>query len=270
MQGIKTDFIARGGNRLGLNFYENGVSMRPSKVIYDRANSAFAEADINDFDFEKNFDDADWFHISGITPALSDKTAALTQKAMETAKSKGVMISCDLNYRRKLWSPEKARSCMTKLMEYVDVCIGNEEDAEITLGFKPRGTDVFKGEFDLDGYKDIFMQMKEKFGFKYIGTTLRESHSASDNGWSVLCFDGKQFCHSPKYEIHLLDRGGGGASFAAGFIYGIINDMPLEKTTAFAAATSALKQTIMGDFNLASLEDVLSLCEGNSSGRVQR
>jgi 2-dehydro-3-deoxygluconokinase len=159
---------------------------------------------------------------------------------------------------------------MTGLMQYVDVCIGNEEDAEITLGFKPRGTDVYAGEIDVEGYKDIFHQMKDRFGFKYIGTTLRESYSASDNGWSVLVFDGDRFHHSRKYNIHLVDRGGGGASFSAGLIYGLINGMSLEDTTEFAAAASALKQTVLGDFNLVSLDEVQLLLAGDVSGRVQR
>ena len=268
--GVNTKHIAWGGERLGLNFYETGVAIRPSKVIYDRAHSAIAEADVEDFNFDAIFKGAKWFHVSGITPALSDKSQALTEKAMQTAKEHGVMISVDLNYRRKLWSPEKALKVMTGLMQYVDVCIGNEEDAEITLGFKPKGTDVYAGELNIEGYKDIFHQMKDRFGFKYIGTTLRESYSASDNGWSVLVFDGHQFHHSRKYDIHLVDRGGGGASFSAGLIYGLIQGMSLEETTEFAAAASALKQTILGDFNLTSLGDINQLLAGDVSGRVQR
>jgi 2-dehydro-3-deoxygluconokinase len=205
-QGVKTDFIALGGERLGLNFYENGASIRPSKVIYDRKHSAIAEATPSDFDFDKIFDSACWFHVSGITPALSDSTAVITEAAMAAAKKHGVTVSVDLNYRRKLWPPEKARKVMTGLMQYVDVCIGNEEDAEITLGFKPAKTDVFKGELNLEGYKDIFRQMNKRFGFQVIASTLRESYSASDNGWSALVYDGKEFCYSRKYDIHLVDR----------------------------------------------------------------
>jgi len=268
--GVNCDFICFGGERLGLNFYENGASIRPSKVFYDRKHSAIAEADLSDFDFERIFENADWFHISGITPALSDKTTALTETAMETAKKMGVTVSVDLNYRRKLWSPEKARKVMTGLMKYVDVCIGNEEDAEIMLGFKPVDTDVSKGELNLDGYKSIFTQMKEKFGFKYIASTLRESRSASDNGWSALTFDGKEFHHSRTYDIHLVDRGGGGASFAAGLIYGLLGGMSLKDTTEFAVAASALKQTITGDFNLVTVDEVMQLVGGDASGRVQR
>ena len=267
---VDTAFIARGGERLGLNFYESGASMRPSKVVYDRKHSAISEADPQDFDFDAIFSDADWFHVSGITPALSDKTAKLTEIAMQAAKRHNVTVSVDLNYRRKLWSPEKAKEVMTGLMKYVDVCIGNEEDAEITLGFKPAGTDVYKGELNIEGYKSVFKQLKDAFGFQYIASTLRESFSASDNGWSALVYDGNEFYHSHKYDIHLVDRGGGGASFAAGLIYGILSEKPLAEMAEFAVAASALKQTIIGDFNYATLEDVTNLCMGDLSGRIQR
>jgi 2-dehydro-3-deoxygluconokinase len=269
-QGVNTDLIVWGGERLGLNFYENGASIRPSKVIYDRKHSAIAEATPEEFDFDRIFTGARWFHVSGITPALSDNTAAITKAALQVAKKHGVTTSVDLNYRRKLWSPEKARRVMTELMEFVDVCIGNEEDAEITLGFKPENTDVTKGEINLDGYKDIFRRMKERFGFQTIASTLRESYSASDNGWSTLVYDGTDFCHSRKYDIHLVDRGGGGASFAAGVIYGLIQGKPLAEVTEFATATSALKQTILGDFNYVTIDEVLQLMKGDTSGRVQR
>jgi len=190
-QGVHTDYLVFGGERLGLNFYESGVSIRPSVVIYDRRNSAIAEAQATDFDFERIFDNADWFHVSGITPALSENLVIITEKALSTAKKKGVTVSVDLNYRRKLWTPEQARKVMTHLMQYVDVCIGNEEDAEIMLGFKPKDTDVYTGKLNITGYKEIFVQMYERFGFQLIASTLRESISASDNGWSALVFDGK-------------------------------------------------------------------------------
>lgn len=269
-QGVNTAFIRLGGDRLGVNFYENGASLRPSKVIYDRKRSAIAEAELSDFDFDQIFDGAEWFHVSGITPALSDRTAQLTEAALQTAKAHGVMVSVDLNYRRKLWSPEKARQVMTRLMQYVDVCIGNEEDAEITLGFKPSQTDVFKGEIHLEGYQEIFRQMKERFGFRYIASTLRESRSASDNGWSALVYDGQDFHHSRVYDIHLVDRGGGGASFSAGLIYSLLSGKGLAEATEFAAAASALKQTILGDYNLATADEVEQLVKGDTSGRVQR
>src|SRR5690606_9101222 len=215
--GGDTQCVARGGKRLGLYVLETGASMRASQVVYDRADAAIAEADISDVDYEKIFEGADWVHTTGITPPLSDKSAACTESALKAAKDKGVTTSIDLNYRKKLWSQEKSREVMTKLCQYVDVCIGNEEDAEIMLGFKGQGTDVTKGELNLDGYKDAFRQMKEKFNFKYIASTLRESHSASDNGWSALVYDGNEYYHSKQYEIRIVDRVGGGDSFASGF-----------------------------------------------------
>ena len=269
-QNVDTRYIARGGERLGLNFYESGASMRPSSVLYDRKHSAISEAVPEDFDFDAIFRDADWFHVAGITPAISDRAAELTRAAMQAAKKHGVTVSVDLNYRSKLWSPEKAQSVMIPLMQYVDVCIGNEEDAEKVLGFKPENTDVTKGALDIDAYREVFRRLKERFGFRYIGSTLRESYSASDNGWSALLYDGEEFYHTTHYDIRLVDRGGGGASFAAGMIYGLLKGYDLKKTGEFAAAASALKQTIVGDFNLATLKDVETLMGGDASGRVQR
>lgn len=268
--GVDTQFIARGGKRLGIYFLETGASMRASQVVYDRADASISEAEISDFDFDKIFDGAVWFHTTGITPALSDKAAALTEAALKAAKAKGVTTSIDLNYRKKLWSKEKAKEVMTRLCQYVDVCIGNEEDAETTLGFHSKETDVTKGELNLDGYKDVFKQMKEKFGFKYIASTLRESYSASDNGWSALVYDGDEFYHSKKYDVRIVDRVGGGDSFASGLIYGLIQEMGLEGATEFAVAASALKHTFPGDMNHATLAEVEVLMGGDASGRVQR
>ena len=268
-QGVDTGCIARGGERIGLNFYESGASMRPSRVIYDRKHSAFAEAVPEDFDFEKIFDGADWFHVAGITPAVSGRAACLVEAAMKAAKAHGAVVSVDLNYRSKLWSPEKARSVMIPLMRYTDVCIGGREDAEKVLGFKPSAASDGT-EIDIGGYREMFCRMEEAFHFKYIASTLRESYSASDNGWSALLYDGKEFFRTTKYNIRLVDRGGGGASFAAGVIYGILNGFGLRKTGEFAAAASALKQTITGDFNLTAPDEVYSLMAGNASGRIQR
>jgi len=268
--GVKTDYIVRGGNRVGIYFLETGASMRPSKVIYDRANSAISEADISDFDFDKIFTDADWFHFSGITPALGEKAAELTKEALIAAKRHNVTVSVDLNYRKKLWTPEEAKICMTDLMQYVDVCIGNEEDAEKVLGFKPENTDVTSGDLELQGYKNIFKQMKEKFGFKYIVTTLRESYSASDNGWSALIYDGNEFFHSKKYNLRIVDRVGGGDSFAGGLIYGLLEQNDFKYALEYAVGASALKHTIPGDFNMVSIEEVNNLIKGDISGRVQR
>ncbi len=268
--GVDTRFIARGGNRLGIYFLETGASMRASQVIYDRAGASIADVAISEFDFDKIFDGAGWFHTTGITPALSDKAAALTEAALQAAKARGITTSIDLNYRKKLWSKEKAREVMTRLCRYVDVCIGNEEDADTTLGFKAEGTDITKGELNLEGYKNVFEQMKEKFGFKYIASTLRESHSASDNGWSALVYDGHEFYHTKQYEVRIVDRVGSGDSFASGFIYGLVTGLPMQEAAEFGVAASALKHTIPGDMNHATLQEVKTLMKGDGSGRVQR
>lgn len=269
-QNVKTDYVARGGDRVGIYFLETGASMRPSKVVYDRANSAISEAEISDFDFDAIFKDAEWFHFTGITPALGSKAAALTEAALIAAKKHGVTVSVDLNYRKKLWTPAEAQKVMTPLMKYVDVCIGNEEDAEKVLGFKPGETNVEKGELELAGYMDMFQRMQEKFNFKYVATSLRESYSASDNGWSALIYDGKEFYHSKKYEVRIVDRVGGGDSFASGLIYGLISGKDYRDALEFGVAASALKHTIFGDFNLVTVEEVEALVGGDASGRVQR
>lgn len=268
--GVNTDYIKRGGNRVGIYFLETGAAMRPSKVIYDRANSSISEAKSEDFDFDLIFKDADWFHFSGITPALSDSAAELTKNALIAAKRHGVTVSVDLNYRKKLWTPEKAQSIMRPLMAYVDVCIGNEEDADHVLGFKPSNTDVSKGELSIDSFKIIFDEMQEQFGFKYIVSSLRESHSASDNGWSGIISDGDQFYHSKSYDIRIVDRVGAGDSFASGIIYGLVTGMSTKDSLEFGVAASALKHTIFGDFNLVSKDEVMTLVNGEASGRVQR
>lgn len=268
--GVDTQFIARGGERLGIYFLETGASMRASQVVYDRAHAAISEVEISEFDFDKILDGADWFHTTGITPALSDKAAALTEAALKAAKAKGITTSIDLNYRKKLWSKEKAQKVMTHLCQWVDVCIGNEEDAETTLGFKPGDTDVTKGELHLDGFQDIMKQMVAKFGFKYVASSLRESYSASDNGWSALVYNGKDFYHSKKYNVRIVDRVGSGDSFASGLIYGLVTGMPMNEAAEFGVAASALKHTIPGDLNHATLSDVKDLMKGDGSGRVQR
>jgi len=268
--GVDTSYVAVGGKRLGIYFLETGASMRASQVVYDRADASIADADISEFDFDKIFEGADWFHTTGITPALSDKAAALTEAALKAAKAKGITTSIDLNYRKKLWSKEKAREVMTRLCQYVDVCIGNEEDANDMLGFVSKGTDVTKGELNLDGFKDVCKQMKEKFNFKYIASTLRESHSASDNGWSALVYEGNEFYHTKEYDVRIVDRVGGGDSFASGFIYGLITGKSLTDAADFAVAASAIKHTIPGDLNHATLAEAESLVKGDGSGRVQR
>lgn len=269
-QHVDTRFIKRGSGRLGVNFYENGASVRPSMVVYDRANSVMSKAEFEDFDWDGALNGAKWFHVSGITPALGPSCARMTRYALEAARRAGVTTSVDLNYRRNLWTPEQAQQVMIPLMEYVDVLIGNEEDAHLMLGVKPGHTDVIHGKLDLKGYEECFTTLRQRYGFKIIATTLRESRSASDNGWSGLVYDGEQFCHSRQYDIHLVDRGGGGAAFSGGLIYGLCTGKSLHAACEFAAAASALKQTILGDFNLITLAEVERLALGDTSGRVQR
>ena len=268
--GVHTDYIARGGDRLGIYYLETGASMRPSKVIYDRAHSSISEANPSDFDFDKIFENASWFHWSGITPAISDKSAEILRLALISAKKHGVTVSCDLNFRKKLWTSEKAISIMRPLMQYVDVCIGNEEDAQLCLGFKP-DSDVTGGKTDASGYKEIFKQMKEEFGFKYVVSTLRESFSATHNGWKALIYNGEEFYESKRYDINpIIDRVGGGDSFAGGLIHGLLKYKDQGKALEFAVAASALKHTIPGDYNCVSEKEVETLMGGDASGRVQR
>lgn len=268
--GVNTKFIARGGDRVGIYYAETGASMRPSKVIYDRANSAIAEAKPEDFDFDAIMEGADWFHWSGITPAISNKAAELTRLACEAAKRHNVTVSVDLNFRKKLWTSKKAISVMKSLMQYVDVCIGNEEDAELCLGFKP-DANVEAGETGAEGYHKIFEQMAKEFGFKYVISTLRESFSATHNGWKALIYNGKEFYESKRYDINpIIDRIGGGDSFSGGVIHGLLTKETQGEALEFAVAASALKHTINGDFNLVSASEVESLAGGNANGRVQR
>ena len=258
------------GDRVGIYYLETGASMRPSKVIYDRAHSAIAEADAADFDFDAIMEGADWFHWSGITPAISDKAAELTKLACEAAKRHGVTVSVDLNFRKKLWTKEKAQSIMKPLMQFVDVCIGNEEDAELCLGFKP-DADVEAGHTDAEGYKGIFQQMMKEFGFKYVVSTLRESFSATHNGWKAMIYNGEEFYTSKRYDIDpIIDRVGGGDSFSGGIIHGLMTKPNQGAALEFAVAASALKHTINGDFNLVSVEEGEALAGGDASGRVQR
>ena len=269
--GVNTCHICRGGDRVGLYYAETGASMRPSKVIYDRAHSAIAEAEAEDFNFDAIMEGASWFHWSGITPAISDKAALLVRLACEAARRHGAVVSVDLNFRKKLWTSDKAISVMRPLMQYVDVCIGNEEDAELCLGFKP-DADIESGRTDASGYEKIFRKMASEFGFKYVVSTLRESFSATRNGWKALIFDGSSFYQSRRYEIDpIVDRVGGGDSFSAGLIHGMLK-YPGDQASAleFAVAASALKHTINGDFNMVSESEVLSLVGGCANGRVQR
>ncbi len=271
--GVETKHIAKGGERLGIYFLETGAAMRASNVVYDRAHSSISTAKPEDFDFDAIFDGADWFHFTGITPAVSDAATEVCEAALKAAKAKGVKVSCDLNFRKKLWTSEKAQKVMTRLMQYVDICIGNEEDAEKVLGFKPGETDVTGGKLELAGYKDIFEQMVAKFNFEYVISSLRVSHSASDNGWSACIYsrDTKEFYHSREYRVSpIVDRVGGGDSFAGGTICGFMDGKDFKSALEFGVAASALKHTIPGDFNMVSRSDVDALVGGDGSGRVQR
>lgn len=270
--GVKTDNIVYTGDRLGIFFAEKGASQRPSKVIYDRKNSAIALAEPSSFDWEKIFDGADWFHITGITPALSDSLAKISVDAVKAAKKAGLTVSCDINYRSKLWSAQKARPVMTEIMKYVDVCIGNEEDAEIVFGIKAGITDVTKGQLDTDGYKKSLQTVAETFGCKIVAYSQRKSYSASDNGWSGIIYDDekKQVYISAQYDIRITDRIGGGDAFASGLIYALHNNISPANAIETAAAAGCLDQTLEGDFCLFGINDVIDLAGGNSSGRVKR
>ncbi len=267
--GVNTDYILRGGNRLGIYYCENGASQRPSNVIYDRAHSAIAETEPGEFDWDKIFADSDWFHFTGITPALSENMSEVTLQAVKAASEKGLKISCDLNYRAKLWSRERAEEVMTELMDYVDVIIANEEDAEMVFGIKS-GSDIEGGEINVEGFKDVAQQLMDRFDAELVGSHLRVSHSASDNGWLVVIYDGEKFVQSSRYEIHIVDRVGGGDSFAGGLIYSQLAGKSLKETAEFGAAASCLKQSIPGDFNQVTKEEVESLAAGPGSGRVKR
>lgn len=267
--GVKTDYVVRGGERVGIYFLEKGASQRASKVIYDRANSAFALSKPEEYDWDSIFEGATWLHFSGITPALGDNVAALTEEALKAAKKHGVTVSCDLNYRNKLWSKEKAREVMTRLMKYVDVCIGNEDDANDVFGIKPENNDTSKGQLNKEGYVSVAKQLKDKFGFKYVAITLRTSISASENNWAAMLYDGESYL-SKEYHMQIIDRVGGGDSFAGGLIYGLTHDYKPQEAIEFAVAASCLKHSIEGDYNLVSVDEVKKLAGGDGSGRVQR
>lgn len=268
--GVDTSLIVRGGERLGIYFVEKGASQRASKVIYDRANSAIALAKPEDFNWNEIFSGADWFHFTGITPALGGDMPQVCLEACQTAKAMGIKISCDLNYRKKLWTREQANECMSKLMPYVDVCIANEEDAKDVFGIEAADTDIDSGKLSRDGYISVARQLTEKFGFDKVAITLRGSISASDNDWSGMLYsDGKAY-FSPTYHVHIVDRVGGGDSFGGGLIYSLINGYDGQNAIDFAVAASCLKHSIEHDFNLVSVAEVENLAAGNASGRVQR
>ncbi len=267
--GVDTSHIVRGGKRVGIYYLEKGASQRASKVIYDRAGSSISEAKAEEFDWDSIFANADWFHFTGITPAISDACAELTKAACEQAKKRGVSVSCDLNYRKKLWSREKAKSVMSELMQYVDVCIANEEDAKDVFGIEAEKTDITGGKLHKDGYKSVALQLAKQFGFKKVAITLRTSISASENNWAAMLYNG-EYLFSKEYNIKIVDRVGGGDSFGGGLIYGLLSGMDDGAALEFAVAASCLKHSIEGDYNLVSVDEVKKLAEGDGSGRVQR
>ncbi len=268
--GVDTSFIVFGGERMGIYFLEHGASVRPSKVIYDRAHSAISQAKADDFNWQNIFSDAHWFHITGITPALSPELSRICLAAVKTAKESGVTVSCDLNYRKKLWSKEEARKVMGQLVRFTDVIIANEEDAADVFGIEAESTDVISGKLDIAHYKSVAKQLLNVGNAQLVAITLRESISASDNNWSAMLFDGDSYYVSRKYPIHLVDRVGGGDSFAAGLIHGLNKFSDKQQALEFAVAASALKQTIPGDMNLANETEIMNILNGDLSGRVQR
>jgi len=271
--GVGTSHIVRGGKRIGIFYLETGASQRPSKVIYDRENSAISEAKSDEFNWDEIFEDADWFHWTGITPALSISAREILNEACMVAKSKGIKISCDLNFRNKLWSTKEAQEVMRPLMKYVDLCIANEEDAEMSLGLKPTDSNIENAQLNEDSYFQLAKKLKEEFNFESVAITLRESYSASRNGWSALLLDDKdckEVYRSEIYDIQIVDRVGGGDSFGSGLIYGLLNKTNSKDALDFAVAASCLKHSISGDFNLVTISEVEALVKGTGSGRVVR
>ena len=268
--GVDTKYMIRGGERLGLYYVEKGASQRASKVIYDRAGSAVALSKVEDYNWDAIFEGADWFHWTGITPALGGELPEICLEACKAAKKRGVKISCDLNYRKKLWTSEQAGKVMAGLMPYVDVCIANEEDAKDVFGIEAEGTDITAGKLNHDGYISVAKQLCERFGCEKVAITLRSSISANDNDWAAMLYaDGRAY-FSPSYRIHIVDRVGGGDSFGGGLIYSLLSGKNPQEAINFAVAASCLKHTIEHDFNLMSVAEVESLAAGNATGRVQR
>ncbi len=268
--GVDVSQIVRGGDRVGIYYCEKGASQRPSKVIYDRANSAIATANKQDFDWNKIFEGATWFHFTGITPALSSEVAQITLEAVKTARKLGITVSCDLNFRKKLWTKEQAGKTMSEICKYVDYCIANEEDAKDVFGIEATDTDITTGKLNREGYVSVAKQLTDMFGFKGVAITLRESISASDNNWSGMLYTNGQAFFSKKYALRIVDRVGGGDSFGGGLIYALSNNYNPQQTIEFAVAASALKHSIEGDYNMVSVKEVKTLADGDASGRVQR
>ncbi len=270
--GVDTSRIVRGGDRVGIYFNEKGASQRGSVCIYDRAHSAIQEANPSDFDWDRIFADADWFHFTGITPALGENLVQICLEACKAAKDRGITVSCDLNYRGKLWTRDRAGQVMTQLCQYVDVCISNEEDAKDVFGIAAEATDICGGSLNHAGYKSVARQLAHRFGFRLVAITLRESHSAFDNGWSAMLYNVAEdnYCFSRKYALHIIDRVGGGDSFGGGLIYALLSGKDTQAAVEFAVAASALKHSIEGDYNMVTVAEVEKLAAGDGSGRIQR
>ena len=268
--GVDTKSILRGGDRMGIYFLETGASQRASTVTYDRASTAISTIDPAEIAWDKILKGAEWFHFTGITPALSDSAAQAALEGAQAAKKLGLTVSCDLNFRKKLWTSEKAGKVMGGIMEYVDICIANEEDADKVFGIKASGTEVTEGKIDHSRYIQVAKKLTERFKFKGVAITLRESFSASHNGWSALYYTGGKENFSRRYDIQIVDRVGGGDSFAAGLIHALGKKLSPQDAIQFAAAASCLKHTIVGDLNLIRLSEVEALLAGDGSGRVQR
>lgn len=268
--GVDTSKIVRGGERVGIYFLEKGASQRGSVCIYDRAYSAIQMAQPEDFNWDEIFEGADWFHFTGITPALGSNLVEICKEACIAAKKHGAKISCDLNYRGKLWTRDEARVAMTELCKYVDVCISNEEDAKDVFGIEAEGTDIYGGKLNHEGYKSVAKQLADKFQFEKVAITLRSSISASDNDWAGMLYDGKDYCFSKSYHLHIVDRVGGGDSFGGGLIYSLLSGKNTQEAIEFAVAASALKHSVEGDYNRVSVSEVEKLAGGDGSGRVQR
>lgn len=267
---VGTDHIAVGGDRIGLFYLEKGASQRPSKIVYDRKNSAFCTSSSSDYNWDTILENAGHFHFTGITPALGGNLPEICLEACKTAKKLGLRISCDLNYRKNLWSRSEAKPVMETLLPYVDVLIANEEDAADVLGITASDTDIISGKLSKAGYVEVAKQISDTYGIETVAITLRKSISASDNDWSALLYQNGNAYFSKEYRIHIVDRVGGGDSFGAGLIYGLLNDFDQQSIIEYAVAASCLKQTIELDVNLSKPVDIIALMNGDGSGRVQR
>ena len=263
--------VRKNGHRLGIYFVETGAAQRPSTFLYNRKGSSITEILPGEIDWKTIFRGTHWFHFTGITPALADSVAALTREACVEAKAQGLTVSCDLNFRGKLWPKEKARAVMGDLLQFVDVLFTNEEEADTVFGITARDTNVRSGALSGRGYEDVAVQLTERFPLRAVSITLRESVSATQNYWSGMLCVGGRFYTSRRYHMdHIVDRVGGGDAYSSGIIYGMLTGQDLQETVEFAAAAGCLKHTIQGDFNLVSFDEIMALVAGDASGRIQR